>query len=118
MEAIKKLYTKGNYTIQKSVAIEDKLYTELKGMTINKYNAKVSDIINVCLEELIDYKDINDRMYSKKPCGEILVYRSVMLRKENLKALEEIKDIKGITITRLINLAIKEFIEKQKIKGG
>ncbi|MCI9275755.1 MAG: hypothetical protein HFJ24_07480 [Clostridia bacterium] len=118
MEAIKKLYTKGNYTIQKSVAIEDKLYTELKGMTINKYNAKVSDIINVCIEELIENNDINDIKYYKRPYGEILIYRSIMIRKENLKALEEIKDIKGITITRLINLAIKEFIEKQKIKGS
>ena len=38
-----------------------------------------------------------------------------MIRKENLKALEEIKDIKGITITRLINLAIKENSNNQEL---
>jgi len=44
--------------------------------------------------------------------GEILIYRSIMLRRYNIEALQKIKNDTGISITRLVNLAIKNFIDK------
>lgn len=46
--------------------------------------------------------------------GEIVLYRSIMLRRYNIEALEKIKSKTGISITRLVNLAIKSFIDEYK----
>ena len=56
MSAIDRLYKKDNYTIQKSINIEDKLYTKLKKLVEKEYDATVSDIVNVCIEDLISMK--------------------------------------------------------------
>lgn len=110
MSPIDKLYKKDNYTIQKSINIEDRLYTELKHFTNENYKATISDAVNICIEDLIISK--NDIKYYPKPYGEISIYRSFMLRRENIKELEKIKNQTGISITRLINIAIKNFLDK------
>lgn len=109
MSAIDKLYKKDNYTIQKSINIEDKLYTKLKQLVEKEYDATVSDIVNVCIEDLISMKNIK---YYAKPEGEITIYRSIMIRKENVDALNKITKETGISLTRLVNIAMKEFLEK------
>lgn len=109
MGAIDRLYEKENYTIQKSVNIEDKLYTKLKEIVGNNYDATFSDIVNVCVEDLVSKEKLK---YYAKPENEITIYRSIMLRKFNLESLKRIQKETGITVTRLLNMAIKEFIEK------
>ncbi len=47
--AIDRLYKKSNYMIQKSINLEDTLYTRLKEMVAKDYGATISDIINVWL---------------------------------------------------------------------
>ena len=111
MNPIEKLYKRENATIQKSISIECELYDKLKIIAQSKYDATISQIINVCIEELLRSQNIK---YYKKPQWEIMTYRSIMIRYENLQELKNIKDEKGISITRLINLSIKEFLDKQK----
>ena len=110
MNAIDRLYEKGNITIQKSINVEDKLYTRVKEIIDNDFEATFSDVINICVENLLSHKE--NLKYYHRPDNEILIYRSVMLRKENLKELENIRRNTGISITRLVNMAIKEFLEK------
>ena len=110
MELIDKLYKKGNYTIQKSINLEDKLYTRLKGIADNNFENTFSDLVNICVEDLIENK-ANIKYYAK-PEYEIAIYRSIMIRKDNVERLEKIMNETGISITRLINIAIKEFLEK------
>ena len=109
MNAIDKLYKKGNYTIQKSINLEDKLYTRLKEVTEKEYDATISEVVNICIEELVSKDNIK---YYSKPEGEIVIYRSVMVRRENVEALNRINKRTGISVTRLINIAIKEFLDK------
>ena len=45
--AIDRLYKKSNYMIQKSIDLEDTLYTRLKEIVAKDYDATISDIINV-----------------------------------------------------------------------
>lgn len=111
MNAKNKLYEKDNYTIQKCVNIEDTLYTQLKELTNKKYDATISDLINVAIENCINNNNIK---YYPKPQGEILIYRSVMLRKQNIKALQKINSETGIAISRLINFSIKEFLKEEE----
>lgn len=110
MNSKNKLYEKNNYTIQKCVNIEDTLYTQLKELINKKYDATISDLINVAIENFINNNNIK---YYPKPKSEILIYRSIMLRKQNIEALQKINSETGIAVSRLINLSIKEFLDKE-----
>ena len=85
------------------------MYSRLKEIVEQEFDATISDIVNVCVEELIMSDNIK---YVPKPQEEITIYRSVMLRKTNIDALNKINQETGISVTRLINIAIKEFLEK------
>jgi len=109
MSAIGRLYKKDNYTIQKSVNLEDKLYTALKEIVDFEYDATISDIVNICVEDLLAKGKVE---YYAKPEDEITIYRSIMLRRENVEGLTGINKKTGISVTRLINIAMKEFLEE------
>lgn len=108
MNAISKLYKKENYTIQKSINIEDGLYTRLKEIIDKEFDATISEIVNACVEDLITNGDVK---YYAKPEGEIVIYRSIMIRKDNVEGLNRINRETGISVTRLINIAIRNFLE-------
>ena len=113
MSAIDRLYKKNNYTIQKCISLEDTLYSKLKKIIDKDYDATISELINVSIEDFIYNNNIK---YYAKPNDEITIYRSVMLRKENIVALNKINHETGISITRLINMAVKEFLDLYKCK--
>ena len=48
-----KLYKKENKTQPKSINIDDSLYEKIRQVTENVYDAKLSDVINVAIEEYI-----------------------------------------------------------------
>lgn len=109
MSAIDRLYKKDNPTIQKSINLEDKLYTRLKEIVEKDFDATISDLVNVCVEDLLATGNVK---YYAKPENEILIYRSVMLRKDNIEAINKVTKETGISLTRIVNIAMKEFIEK------
>lgn len=103
-----KLYRKDNKTISKSINIDDSLYEKIRIATEKIYDAKLSDIINVAIEEYIERDNPN---YYAKPKMETVTYRNLMLRKKNIKKLNEYHQKTGISFTRLVNGAIKEFFD-------
>ena len=103
-----KLYKKDNKTSSKSINIDDSLYEKIRIATEKIYDAKLSDIINVAIEEYIDRDNPN---YYPKPKMETVTYRNLMLRKKNIKKLNEYHQKTGISFTRLVNGAIKEFFD-------
>jgi len=105
-----KLYLRENKSIAKSVNIDDTLYDKIKELTDNVYDAKLSDIINVAIEEYIERNNPN---YYAKPKGETVTYRNLMLRKYNIEKLTQYHNKTGISFTRLLNGAIKEFLESK-----
>jgi len=104
-----KLYKKDNKTISKSINIDDSLYEKIRIATEKIYDAKLSDIINLAIKEYIEK---NSPSYYAKPKMETVTYRNLMLRKENVKKLNEYHQKTGISFTRLVNGAIKEFFDK------
>ena len=108
MSAINRLYAINNKTVKKTVNIEDKLYNQLMKFT-KKYDATFSQVINVCIEEYIER---NNPSFYEKPKLETVTYRSIMIRKENLKDLQKMYKKTGISVTRLLNCAVKEFLDK------
>ena len=111
MSAINRLYNINNRTTKKSVNIDDSLYKKLIYFTQNKFDATVSDLINVAIE---DYAAKSNPTFYGKPENESVTYRSVMLREDNIDWLSNASKKTGISITRLVNAAIKEFINKVK----
>jgi hypothetical protein len=109
VSAIDKLYPINNKTIKKTINIEDSLYNELMKFTLQNYDATFSEIINVCIE---DYIERNTPSFYEKPKGETVTYRSIMIRKDNLSNLTQMYKKTGISVTRLLNGAVKEFLAK------
>lgn len=109
MSAIDRLYSINNKTVKKSINIDDSLYKKLMRYTKKNYDATISDMINVCIEDLLSTGSVK---YYAKPEDEITIYRSVMIRKENAEALNKITQETGISLTRLVNIAMKEFLDK------
>ena len=109
MSAIDILYSINNKTVKKSINIDDSLYKRLMRYTKKNYDATISDMINVCIEDLLSTGSVK---YYAKPEDEITIYRSVMIRKENAEALNKITQETGISLTRLVNIAMKEFLDK------
>ena len=109
MSAIDRLYSINNKTVKKSINIDDSLYKRLMRYTKKNYDATISDMINVCIEDLLSTGSVK---YYAKPEDEITIYRSVMIRKENAEALNKITQKTGISLTRLVNIAMKEFLDK------
>ena len=109
MSAIDRLYSSTNKTIKKSINIDDSLYKKLMRFTKKNYDATFSEVINVCIEEYI-YE--NKPYFYEKPENETVTYRSIMIRKENLSNLQKLHKKTGISVTRLLNCAVKEFLEK------
>lgn len=105
-----KLDKKENKIFLKSINIDDSLYEKIKMATRKTYDAKLSDIINVALEEYIER---NNPTYYAKPEMENVTYRNLMLRKDNINKLNEYHKKTGISFTRLVNGAIKEFFENK-----
>lgn len=109
MSAISKLYSINNKTVKKSINIDDSLYKKLMKFTKKNYDATFSQVVNICIEEYIAK---NKPSFYEKPELENVTYRSIMIRKENLTDLQKMHKKTGISVTRLLNCAVKEFLEK------
>ena len=80
----------------------------MKRVIDKEFDATISQVVNVALENYIN----NDKSYYyAKPDGESVTYRSIMIRKENLVALQGLHFSTGISFTRLVNSAIKYFLD-------
>ena len=110
MSAINRLYNINNRTTKKSVNIDDSLYKKLIYFTQNKFDATVSDLINVAIEDFefytlevgqenrslqyqIEQKDeviekLNDKLSAKEK-----IINKLQEEKESLKA--QLQKFKG-----------------------
>lgn len=97
-------YRRKSFT-RRSYELDENLYCKLIECT-KIYKADISDLINLCIEELI--KNRNIYLYENKEKG---IKRSFYLVDEYVKVLEEMKTDYGISVVRLINLAIKNVLD-------
>lgn len=96
---------------QKTVQIEDTLYDQLIELSENQLDASVSKIINACIYEFSEKERITMREITD------LSKHSVIFRKTALEKLTGMKAKFNIPQYVILNLAIKEGIEKiQKTK--
>ena len=93
--------------IQKTIEIESSLYDKIEFLSENVYDASISKIINACIDELIETENV--KLYTKEN-NELFSKHSLILRKTSLKNLEVLKDKYGISVYKLIHIAIKNVL--------
>lgn len=99
----------GNYFLKREkrqrrcYEIEDRIYTLLETLS-EIYEASISDIINICIDYLSRTEKI--ALY-ERPADEIVVRHTLYITEKNIKALDRMKETYGISIFRLVNMAIK-----------
>ena len=79
---------------------------ESKGITLIEL---VITIIDACVE---DYEFEDKVTIYKKEKNEIDVARSIIIRESVYKKLEEMREKYGISISKILNIAIREGIKK------
>lgn len=95
--------------VQKTIEIESGLYDEIEYLCKNVYDASVSKLINACIDELIKTQDV--KLYPKEN-DELFTKHSLILRKSSLKNLEKLKDKYGISVYKLIHIALKNVLKE------
>ena len=105
MSAIDSLWQKEELE-QKTVQIEDELYDQLVFLAENKLDASVSKIINACIYEFANKKEITMHEINN------LSKHSVIFRKSAAEKLIELKSKFNIPQYIILNLAIKDGIDK------
>ena len=107
MEWYERFYKKEKW-IKKSVEIEGKLYDKLKEISNKELEASVNKIIDAC----IDSVEIGEKVVIyRKEKDEINVARSIIIRESIYKKLEDMRERYGISISKLVNIAIKTGLE-------
>ena len=108
MEWYQRFYAKEKW-IKKSAEIEGKLYDKLKQIASEELDASVNKIIDACVDDL----KLEDKVviYSKDK-NEINVARSIIVRESTYKKLEDLREKYGLSISKIINIAIKTGLKK------
>lgn len=112
MEWYNRFYKKERW-VKKSVEIEGKLYDRLKEISNKEIDASVNKIIDACIDDF----EIGDKVIIyKKDRNEINVGRSIIVRESIYKKLDEMREKYGISISKLINISIRDGLEKYEKK--
>lgn len=108
MEWYDRFYTKEKW-VKKSTEIEGNLYDRLKEISDKELDASINKIIDACVDDL----ELGEKIIIyKKEKNEINVARSIIIRESIYKKLEDMREKYGISISKLVNIAIRAGIEK------
>ena len=88
--------------------IDDSLYVRLDQLS-TVYDATITDLVNASLEHLIESEKIS--LY-KKADNDFSVTHTLLIRESNLAGLEELKAKYGVSIYKLVNIAIRNALDE------
>ena len=95
--------------IQKTFEIETSLYDRIEFLSENIYDASISKLINACIDNLVETEDV--KLYPKDG-NELYLKHSLLLRRYSLYNLEKLKTKYGISVYKLINIAIHRALDE------
>ena len=93
--------------IRKTVEIDNDLYDKLSEILKGKYNTSVNMLINASIEEIIKTENIN--LYAKEDKYSTMK-RSLLIKESFSNGLNKLKEKYNISISKLINMAIKNAV--------
>ena len=102
------VFRKRENKIRRNYEIEDSLYSKLEELA-KVYDASVTQLINECLAYLIETENI--AIYQKDD-NELSVTHTLLVRESNLSGLESLKSKYGVSIGKLVNIAIRNVLSE------
>ena len=96
--------------LRKKIEIDNTLYEKIEELSKKKYDASVNKIVNIAIIGLIENEEV--KVY-KKPENEISVAHSFLIRESSYIKLEEMREKYGISLYRLVNIAIKNALDEE-----
>lgn len=109
MKYFEEKYGKREKTFRRSYYIDNTLLTQLEDLS-KIYRARVPDFINDSVEELI--KTENIEVYEKDK-SELSIKYTVLMRDSNLQGLDDLTQRYGISLSKLVNIAIRNMLNKR-----
>lgn len=98
----KYLLTKDS-SVRRRIEIDVSLYEQLADLALNVYDASINKLVNIALIELINTEKVE--IYKRKD-GEFTESHNFLIRSSTYKELEKLKDKYGLSIYKLVNIAI------------
>ena len=108
MNCFEKKFDKREKKHRRNYSIEDKLYTRLEKLS-KVYDASVNDLINASLENLITTENV---LLYETDKDEIAVTHTVLIKESNLTGIETLKAKYGVSIYKLVNIAIRNVLNE------
>lgn len=96
--------------ISRTLDIDEELYNKLEFLSKEVYDASISKLVNVAIEDLIDNEKV--QIYKRK--NNSYVSRSFLIRDSLLEGLYELKKKYRVPIYLLVNIAIRNELEEEK----
>lgn len=93
--------------VQKTINIDDRLYTRLEGVA-DKLEISISKIINACILELAEQENV--RLYDGS--NELLVKHTILFQERALREVERLKEKYRISFYKMVNIAIHNVIDE------
>lgn len=93
---------------RRNYEIDDDLYTRLESYT-RIYEAKMTDLVNASIEHLIETENI---VLYQKSDDQLPVTHTFLVRESNVAGLERLKAKYGVSIYKLVNIAIKNVLDE------
>lgn len=110
MSCLEKL-NKREELINRTLEIDEELYYKLEYLSKEKYEASISKIINIAVEELVKTEKV--KIYKRK--NNSYVVRSVLLRKSVFDGLYELKNKFRVPIYLLVNIAVRNVLIEEEL---
>lgn len=88
--------------VRRRFEIDNTLYNELSKLN-EKYDSSINKMVNIAIIELIKTENVN--VY-ERPNNEITEGHNFLIRATSYKKLEELRDKYGLSIYKLVNIAI------------
>ena len=108
MSVFDRFYDK-DVLVQKTFEIECNLFDRLEFLSENIYDASISKLINACIDELVETENI--KLYPKDD-NELYTKHSLILRRYSIDNLEKLEVKYGLSVYKLINIAIKNVLNE------
>lgn len=99
---------------RRSYYIDNSLLSQLENLS-KIYRAGVPDFINDSVEDLIQSKNIE--VYERDE-SELSIKYTVLMRESNLQGLEDLNKRYGVSLSKLVNIAIRKKYNKICDKTG
>lgn len=100
-------FRKKQRKLRRNYDIIDSLYEKMEEIS-NEYDATIPDVFNVCVEALIQTERI---IFYDKEKEEITAPHTILIWESNVKGLEKLNEKYGISMRKLVNIAIRNAFE-------